>query len=558
MYSKLYTSVHPPILHTAFWVFCLLLLANPAGVYAQKNEEINPDWSVAAKKIENLLRKLEQEYMEPVDFEKAAENAINGILKDLDPHSVYIPAEEYDDINEPLVGNFEGIGIKFEKLRDTIFVLTTTENGPSAKAGLQSGDKIIAVNNKVIAGVGITDEEISRLLRGPRNSELQVAVKRQGSKELLDYKVVRDKITIPSVEAGYMATPTIAYIKVSRFSSNTMREFTKKLKALKKEGMESLILDLRNNGGGYFSMAVDMADEFLNHKQQIVYTEGENYPKKSYDASSRGNFEQGRLVILINENSASASEIVSGAIQDWDRGIIIGQRSFGKGLVQKPFMFSDSSYIRLTIAHYYTPTGRSIQKPYDKGKDDYYKDLDKRYENGEMTGSISQPEHHDSLKYLTKLQNRVVYGGGGITPDIYVPLDTTYRTAYYKELVNKGILNLFLVGNMDLHRQTILSNYPTEKDFETAFETPDTLLQELKDFAQLQQLPPDEAGFEAAKNQVKLRIKSFFAKYLYSDELNQKVLNRDNETYLKALQVLETDYFWNHLSDVSKNKDHQP
>lgn len=536
----------------------MLVFTGSTALLAQKNAEVTPSWSVAAKKIENLLRKLEQEYMDPVDFEKAAENAINGVLKELDPHSVYISAAEYEDVNEPLVGNFEGIGIKFEKLRDTILVLTTTENGPSAKAGLQSGDKIIAVNNKIIAGVGITDDEISRLLRGPKNSELNVAIKRYGSKELLDYKVVRDKITIPSIEAAYMATPKIAYVKVTRFSSNTMREFSKILKALKNQGMESLILDLRNNGGGYFSMAVEMADEFLNKNQLIVYTEGENYPKKTYEASSRGSFEQGRLVVLINENSASASEIVSGAIQDWDRGIIIGQRSFGKGLVQKPFMFSDSSYIRLTIAHYYTPTGRSIQKPYNKGKEAYYQDLEKRYEKGEMTGSLAQPEMTDSVKYLTMVKKRVVYGGGGITPDIFVPLDTSYRTHYYKELINKDILNQFLVSNIDLHRQTILANFPSETAFESTFEVPDTMLYQLKAFAQLQNLSPDEEGFEAAKAQIKLRMKSFFAKYLYSDELNQKVLNRDNETYLKAMDVLETDAFWNHLSEISEEWHHQP
>lgn len=543
-----------------FYLLFIALFAHLFGsntpVAAQKNNAEPQRWAAASKKIENLLRKLDSEYMEQVDFNKAAEDAIQGILQELDPHSVYIPADEYDEVNEPLVGNFEGIGIRYEMLRDTILVLSVLEDGPSAKAGLQLGDRIIAVNNKVVAGTNIVEAEISRLLRGPKNSELRVQVKRQGVNDILVYKIVRGKVPIPSIEAAYMAAPKVGYLKINRFASNTMSEFNKSLKTLKKAGMESLILDLRNNGGGYFSTAVELADEFLNRNQLIVYTEGANYPKKNYEATSKGGFEQGRLVVLINENSASASEIVSGAIQDWDRGIIIGQRSFGKGLVQKPFMFSDSSYIRLTIARYFTPTGRSIQKPYAKGKDDYYKDIEKRYESGEMTGSINAsaapPYATDSVKYLTKLKNRLVYGGGGITPDVFVPLDTLYRTPYYRELVNKDILTRFLVNFMDKHRLSLLNRFPEAQDFEAGFEVSELMLTELTNFALQNNLPPDPAGFETAKQQLKIRMKAYFAKYFYSEELNQRILNQYNDTYLKALQIITTDSYWNGMEVANK------
>lgn len=545
----------PGLLQRMFFALTGLVCCTTAQLWAQKAQQQEERWVHASQKIENLLRKLDEEYMETVDFNKAAENAITGILKELDPHSVYIPAEEYDEVNEPLVGNFEGIGIKFDMLRDTIFVLSIVNEGPSEKAGILPGDKIIAVNSKVIAGVQVSDEEIDRLLRGPKNSELLIDIKRNNQPQLLHYKVVRDKVTIPSIEAAYMVTPEIGYVKVNRFSANTMREFTKTLRRLKKEGMQALMLDLRNNGGGYFSTAIDMADEFLENNRLVVYTEGKNYGKRSYEATPRGNFEEGRLVVLMNERSASASEIVAGAIQDWDRGLIIGQRSYGKGLVQKPFMFSDSSYVRLTIAHYYTPTGRSIQKPYNSGKDAYFSDIETRYENGEMTSGITNYEPADTVKYLTKLNKRVVYGGGGISPDVFVPVDTAYRTAYYRQLTDKGILNKFMIAYLDDKRTELLSHFPAETDFENSFEVSDDLLQQLTEYAQQENLPPDDvAGFQTALAQIKLHIQSFLAKYLYSAQLSQKIVNRNNDTYLKALEVLQTNSYWNSANPVARLK----
>ena len=371
------------------------------------------------------------------------------MLEELDPHSIYIPREDLEDVNEPLKGNFEGVGIQFNIVKDTIYVVDAIAGGPSERLGIRAGDRIIGIDTENVAGVGFKNSDVMDRLRGKKGSKVNVSILRRGEPNPLEFTITRDKIPIYSVEAGYMATPSIGYIKVSRFSATTMTEFRSKLDELKALGMEDLVLDLQGNGGGYLRTASDMADEFLGDKKLIVYTEGRTSPRDDTYATKDGRMEKGKLVVMVDEGSASASEIVSGAIQDWDRGLVVGRRSFGKGLVQRPVMLPDGSAVRLTVSRYYTPSGRSIQKPYDEGVEAYQRERIERLAKGELS-SVDSIHTTDTVKFFT-MNKRIVYGGGGIMPDVFVPIDTTLSSPYFGQLVRKGILNTYALALSLIH-----------------------------------------------------------------------------------------------------------
>lgn len=517
----------------------VLLFSLSMQSYAQENttdEKLN-----AIRKMDALLTVINFAYVDEVEDDKIIEDAIVGMLKELDPHSVYIPKEELQKMNEPLEGNFEGVGIQFNILHDTLLVVSPISGGPSEKVGIQSGDKIIKIDGENVAGVGLTNSDVQDKLRGEKGTNVNVEIKRGSEEELISFDITRDEIPIYSIDASYMASPEIAYIKVNRFARNTMDEFKQALDSLKKKGAKSLVLDLRGNGGGYLQTAYLLADEFLGQDKMIVYTEGDKQKKEEYKATSRGMFEEGNLVVLVDEGSASASEIVSGAVQDWDRGLIIGRRTFGKGLVQKPFPLPDGSAVRLTTARYYTPTGRSIQRPYSKGKDFYYNEIERRYKSGQLISadSISFP---DSLKYYTP-NDRVVYGGGGIMPDIFIPLDTSMGSDLYKNLARKGIFNDFLLDYLDDNRKKILKNYPDFASFDKNFDTSGEFIDGFFAYAKKEGVEKNEEDYQVSQRIIHHQLKALLARNLYTPGDYFKIINRLSDSYIKAINVLQTDVY---------------
>ena len=427
-------------------LFILLTGLTYVTSWAQK-----PD--MEARKLQIALYAVSNLYVDPTDETKLVEDAITGMLEKLDPHSTYTDPEETKEMTEPLEGNFDGIGIQFNLLTDTVYVIQVVPGGPSEKVGLMAGDRIIEVNDTVIAGVKMKTTDIMKRLRGPKGSEVRVKVKRGSEKELLDFTITRGKIPVYSIDAAYMADKNTGYIKLNRFAASSSNEFQEAMKKLEKKGMKNLILDLQGNGGGYLNIAIELADEFLSKGKLIVYTEGTKQKRQDAISTMKGDFEEGKLAILVDESSASASEILSGAVQDWDRGVIIGRRTFGKGLVQRPLPLPDGSMIRLTVARYYTPTGRCIQKPYEKGKgEDYAHDLIDRYNRGELM-SADSIHFPDSMKYQTLQNKRTVYGGGGIMPDVFIPIDTTRYSDYHRDLVSKGLVNRVAMDYLDQHRK---------------------------------------------------------------------------------------------------------
>lgn len=490
-----------------------------------------------AIKFGRVLEWIDNYYVDTVNQEELVETAIIQMLKELDPHSSYLSREEVREMNEPLQGNFEGIGISFNILKDTIFIINVIKGGPSEKAGILAGDRIVAVDGEPVAGVGISNDKVYEILRGKKGTRVNVTVLRRNTDHWLDFSIIRDKIPIYSVEASYKVNENTGYIKIVRFSLTTIDEFKEALASLKKERISNLILDLTGNGGGYLEIATELADQFLDDGKMIVYTEGVNNPKKEYLATRSGEFENGRLVVLIDEGSASASEIVSGAIQDWDRGIIIGRRSFGKGLVQRRCPLPDESEIRLTIARYYTPTGRLIQKPYDQGKDAYDLEISRRYAHGEFiySDSIHFPE---SLRYYTLRNTRPVYGGGGIMPDLFIPLDTAYYTDYYRNLVRLGILNQFALHYVDRHRSQMLRQYPRPADFKSAFAVDDSMMAELAAYAKDQGLTDNPAELAISEQQIRLLTKGYIARDLWSTSEFYEVVNEEDPKFRTAVSII--------------------
>ena len=430
---------------------------------------VNSQWNPEALKLAQVMDKVSRFYVDSIDDTKVVEHTIEQMLHDLDPHSSYLSKEDMEGLSEQLEGEFEGIGVSFNILEDTIYIIRAISGGPSEKVGIMAGDRIVKVEDEVVAGTGITTRDVQRLLKGPKGTRVEVSIRRRGEKELLDFNITRDKIPVFSLDASYMVNQRIGYVKLARFSHTTINEFEKAMKALRQEGMEDLILDLSGNGGGWLPVAVELADHFLAGNKEIVRTKGTKVPERKYQTRKTGLFEDGKLVIMIDGNSASASEIVSGAVQDWDRGVIVGRRSFGKGLVQQPFQLSDGSMIRLTVARYFTPTGRLIQKPYEKGYKEYELDLITRYNDGELT-SADSIEFPESQRYYTLTMNRTVYGGGGIMPDYFVPIDTTDYSDYYRRLISKGTFNRFVLQYVDKHRDEFLEQYSGFESFNREYE----------------------------------------------------------------------------------------
>ncbi|MFA6706145.1 MAG: S41 family peptidase [Bacteroidales bacterium] len=431
-------------------------------------------------KMSFTLNMIRYYYAQKPDMPTIVEKGIVNMLKELDPHSIYISKEDVQKMNEPLVGNFDGVGISFQIMKDTIHVVDVIRGGPSEKVGVVAGDKILKVDDKFATGDTIKNDWVFKHLRGVKGTKVILMVERNGRKEPIVFEIIRDKIPITSVDTWFMLDKILGYIRLDRFAQNSTQEVLDAIRDLKKQGMKELIFDLRGNGGGYLDVAFKLSDEFLSDDKLIVYTEGVSSPRYDFKAETKGEFEKGKLVILIDESSASASEIVSGAVQDWDRGVIVGRRSFGKGLVQRPFNLPDGSQIRLTTSRYFTPSGRCIQKPWDDGLDSYYNDYMKRYQHKELItpDSIKFP---DSLKYTT-FNKRIVYGGGGIMPDVFVPIDTSRASDYLINLRSKGIFNNFSMQWVDRNRESFLKQNPTFEDFNKTY-TSLNLMEEFSAFA---------------------------------------------------------------------------
>ena len=511
-----------------------LLFFFSMGLFAQQMQ------SGASRKLNFAQFAIQNLYVDKIDENKLAEDAIEGMLKKLDPHSTYMNVQEVKEMNEPLQGNFEGIGIQFNMMNDTLFVIQTISGGPSEKVGIVAGDRIISVNDTLIAGKKMKTNDIMKRLKGQKGTIVNVKVLRRNEKGLIDFRIVRDKIPIFSLDASYMVDKFIGYIRISRFGATTYDEFMTALKSLQKQGMKNLILDLEDNGGGYLNAATSIADEFLKLKQLIVYTEGLHQTKDETFATQKGIFEDGKLVVLIDESSASASEIVTGAIQDWDRGVVVGRRSFGKGLVQRPIPLPDGSMIRLTVARYYTPSGRCIQKSYGGGAEKYGKDLIERYNKGEMAhaDSIHFP---DSLKAYTKLNHRIVYGGGGIMPDIFVPIDTSRFTNYHRDIVAKGVLNKFCINYIDQNRKPLKANYPDVTQFIDHFIVTDDILKGLVSAAEADKIKRDSVQLVKAKPLLVIQLKALLARDLFDMAAYFRVINQDNEIFKKGIAILQDE-----------------
>lgn len=531
----------PPYRYYLPIIFAIVLLA---GIWAGK--KLTPESQVSGgmftlspepyNKVSDLMSYIEGNYVDSVSREDLSEDAIEGILESLDPHSQYFSADILGEVNEELMGNFEGIGIQFRIESDSIIVIQTIAGGPSEKVGLLAGDRIVAVGDSIIAGVGIKNEDAISLLKGPRGTEVDISIYRKGISELLDFSIVRDIIPTYSLDVAYMVSDSIGYIKVSKFSATTYEEFLAALESLRNKGMNTLILDLRGNTGGYLQAATQMADEFLKEDQLIVYTEGNNRPRTYAYATRKGHFEDNALVVLINEGSASASEIIAGAVQDNDRGMIIGRRSFGKGLVQEQLNLPDGSAVRLTIARYYTPTGRCIQRSYENGKDDYYEDFYERFHNGEIQNADSI-HFDDSLKYTTP-GGRIVYGGGGIMPDIYVPYDSHNYPEYYNKLLDKGLIFRYAFKYTDTHREE-LSSFEDFEDFNARFRINRSMFNDFLAYTEDMGIEKDPEGIRESGDRIKILMKAFIARNLFDDEGFYPLYHQIDETFLKAMDYLQ-------------------
>ena len=521
-----------------FLLAALALLILRINVHAQG--ELTPQG--AAQKFGTLMRYVDQLYVDSVDVETLTEKAIVNILEDLDPHSVYFSADELKEADEPLNGNFEGIGVQFNIFKDTIMVVSPISGGPSEKLGIRSGDRIVEVDGENAAGIGITNRDVMKMLKGPKGTIVKVGIRREGVQELLVFDIVRDKIPIYSLDAAHMVDRQIGYIKVSRFAKTTMDEFRQAILDLQREGMRDLILDLQGNGGGMLRTAIAMSDEFLSGNKLIVYTEGRAFERENTYAQTEGLFEKGRLVVLIDEASASASEIVSGAVQDWDRGLILGRRSFGKGLVQRPLRLPDGSAVRLTVQKYHTPSGRCIQKPYDDGVEAYRKEKFERYERGEFM-TLDSLDLPDSLMYETRLLKREVYGGGGILPDLFVPLDTTYNSETFSRILRKGLCSRYALEQIDANRTAWDRRHSNEDDFVANMTFSQEEMDAFKTFVVDEGVEIDEEEWSRSLPAIEWRLKAFFGRNVYESRTFYRVIGGLNEALQEAIRVLNDGTF---------------
>lgn len=536
------------------------------SVHAGFGQKVDAEQS--KQKFNEVLSYIENKYVDEPDYEKLVDEAIIGMVAELDPHSEYMTAEEYKKMQEPLQGNFEGIGVQFNITKDTITVVSPISGGPSEKLGIRSGDKIVVIEDTVVAGIGITNRDVIKKLRGDKGTKVNVKIFRRGVKELIPYTIVRDKIPIFSLDASYMLTDDVGYVKLNRFGQTTMREFYEALDELQPQGMKHLVLDLRGNSGGYLNTAIQLSDEFLGDDELVVYTEGVSNPKRESRATNRGRFEKGKLVVLINEGSASASEIVAGAIQDHDRGLIVGRRSFGKGLVQRPFKLRDGSTLKLTTARYYTPAGRCIQRPYEEGNDEYRKESQRRRDNGELF-SLDSVEVDEEQMYLTD-NKRTVYGGGGILPDVFVPLDTSENSDFLRELLSNGLFFQYINEYVDANRSDLNASYPDYEAFEKNFKMDDGFLKNFLDYAEhelnhkeddelQEELTKEDAeaeqteiaereekvkeGLAASDNIIRTRLRALLARTLWKTEAFYRVFNAEDEAVKTAIKSIEDKTF---------------
>ena len=535
-------------------LLCLAILAGGPQARADKNSESTlRKLAIATMAISSL-------YVDSVDDTKLAEDAIRGMLEKLDPHSSYSTPKEVKALTEPLQGNFEGVGVQFNMLEDTLLVVQTVNGGPSEKVGILAGDRFVTVNDTAIAGVKMSKEDIMRRLRGPKGTKVKIGVRRGGIADMIYFTVTRDKILLNTVDASYMLRPTIGYIRLSSFGATTHDEFTACIKELKKQGMTDLVLDLQDNGGGYLQAAADVLNELLEQGDLLVYTQGRTVRRQEFRAKGNGIFQKGRVVVLVNEYSASAAEIVSGALQDQDRGTVVGRRTYGKGLVQRPIDLPDGSMIRLTVAHYFTPSGRCIQKPYVKGdKKDYLHDLENRFKHGEFTCSDSI-HFADSLKYETLKLRRAVYGGGGVMPDYFVPLDTTRYTKCHRELSAKSIILNANLRYAEKARKELLARYGKEPypggvnyvpegkavkkgfaAFAREYTVPQELLDGIFEEGKRQGITPkDDAEREKTETMVARQLKALVARDLWTMTEYFRIVNEDNDFIKCALERLDT------------------
>lgn len=522
---------------------CLLPLATQAQGKDKGEFKLTPD-----RKLLMAEQVIERFYVDSVDAGNMVQDAIVAMLKTLDPHSSYSDPEETKELTTPLEGNFSGIGVQFNMLNDTLFVIQTTSGGPSEKVGILPGDRIVQAGDSVIAGRKLPNSRIIKILRGPKGSEVDLKVLRRGEAEPIVFHVVRDDIPVYSVDAAYMADPTTGYIRVSRFGEETDKEFEAALEKLRKQGMQNLIVDLEDNGGGYLQAAHQLASHFLDKGDMVVYTDAPKMGRTVYAVEKPGNFNKGRLVIMANQYSASASEILSGAVQDNDRGLIVGRRTFGKGLVQRPFPFPDGSMIRLTVSRYYTPSGRSIQKPYAPGDEESYrKDMLHRYEAGEFSSadSIHLP---DSLRFETLHNHRPVYGGGGIMPDLFVPIDTTAFTPYYRNLVAKGILNRFCITYVDRNRSQLNRKYPDVDAFITKFNVDSAMIEDIVKLGVADSVKLDSAQLERSRPMIETIVKGIIARDLFDTSAYFRVVNPQlSPVYREALGLINDERRYNRL-----------
>ncbi|MGL5681436.1 MAG: S41 family peptidase [Marinifilaceae bacterium] len=518
------------------FLMILLFIGSACIAYGQRDSrEVNRQTA----KYQRLMGLIDAFYVDTVNLRGLTEKAIVKVLEELDPHSVYVSKEEVDEMNEPLEGGFYGIGIQFTIMRDTLVVVQVLPNGPSAKAGLLAGDRIVAIDGERIAGVGLKNTDVRKKLKGDLGSKVDINVRRK-EKEI-PYAVIRDKIPIYSVNSYYMLDNKNGYIRITQFGANTVDEFEAALAALKKQGMQNLVLDLQGNGGGYMGAAIGVADHFLKNNEMIVYTDGFVGGKSEEFATAAGLMEDANVVILVDGSTASASEIVSGAIQDWDRGVIVGRRSFGKGLVQKQFPLTDGSMIRLTISHYFTPSGRCIQKPYD-GPEAYSKELFNRYTNGEL---VSKDSIHvnNAQKFTTKNKKRVVYGGGGIIPDVFVPIDTGVNYSYLNQLVGQNVVGEYLINYIDKNRDGLKRKYPDFATYKKSFVVNDQMIEEIVVAGEKAGIKRDTKLLAHAKPTLKRQLKALIARDMWDTNEMYQILNMDDPSVKKALEILNTNQY---------------
>ncbi|MBF1533722.1 MAG: S41 family peptidase [Prevotella salivae] len=519
------------------WVILFLLLSFSQAIKAQ---QLNFGYNSPMRKMVLAEMAITNLYVDSVDEKKLAEDGIRGMIEQLDPHSSYSTAKETKEMNEPLQGSFEGIGVQFNMVKDTLLVIQPVVNGPSERVGILAGDRIVSVNDTAIAGVKMSKEDIMKRLRGAKGSKVRLGVVRRGIAGILKFTVVRDKIPVKTLDAAYMIRPHVGYIRIGSFGVTTYNEFMKAVETLKASGMKDLILDLQENGGGYLMAAVQIANEFLHNSDLIVYTQGRKVPRQDYCADGSGRLLDGKVFVLINEYTASAAEIVTGAIQDQDRGTVVGRRSFGKGLVQRPIDLPDGSMIRLTIAHYFTPSGRCIQKPYKKGDAiDYAMDIEKRFEHGELY-SADSIHFADSLKYYTLRKHRVVYGGGGIMPDVFVPLDTTQYTKFLRQMAARSYIINANLKYIDVNRKQLKKQFATFNDFNAHFEVPQSLIDDVVQAAEKDKIKPkDQQELQATLPQLRRQLKALIARDLWDMSEYFQVINETNPIVVKAVGLLK-------------------